>query len=68
MIIRLCESHASSRSLMVHKILVSTVLTLCGWAAIGFSWTQPSLAALPPGNAVKDPYAILRNALPIESQ
>ena len=53
---------------MVHKILVSTVLTLCGWAAIGFSWTQPSLAALPPGNAVKDAYAILRNALPIEQK
>ncbi len=26
------------------------------------------MAALPPGNAVKDPYAILRNALPIEQK
>jgi len=51
---------------MVHKILVSTLLAL--WTAIGFSWTEPAQAALPPGNAVKDPYAILRNALPFEQK
>lgn len=33
-----------------------------------FSWNKPAIAALPPGNAVKDPYAILRNALPIEQK
>ena len=35
---------------------------------LAFSWNDPVLAALPPGNAVKDPYAILRNALPIEQK
>jgi peptidylprolyl isomerase len=29
-------------------------------------WATPALAALPPGNAVTDPAAILRDALPIE--
>tara|TARA_B100000700_G_C15044308_1_gene857066 strand:+ start:2309 stop:3385 length:1077 start_codon:yes stop_codon:yes gene_type:complete len=29
---------------------------------------NPVLAALPPGNAVKDPFAILRNALPIDQK
>ncbi len=31
-------------------------------------WNQPVLAVLPPGNAIKDPSAILRNALPIEQK
>ncbi len=35
---------------------------------IGFLWAQPVFADLPPGNAIKDPYAILRNALPIEQK
>jgi peptidylprolyl isomerase len=37
--------------------------------ALGLAWAPlaaPADAALPPGNAVKDPTAILRNALPIE--
>tara|TARA_Y100001968_G_scaffold330711_1_gene383323 strand:+ start:677 stop:1690 length:1014 start_codon:yes stop_codon:yes gene_type:complete len=29
---------------------------------------EPAFSALPPGNAVKDPYAILRNGLPIEQK
>ena len=35
---------------------------------LGFSFSEPTLAALPPGNAVKDPYAILRNSLPIDQK
>jgi peptidylprolyl isomerase len=38
-------------------------------AAVGLAtglWATPALAALPPGNAVTDPAAILRDALPIE--
>ncbi len=35
---------------------------------IVLTWIQPAEAALPPGNAIKDPYAILRNALPIEQK
>ncbi len=31
-------------------------------------WCQPSMAALPLGNAVKDPYSLLRNALPMEQK
>ncbi len=32
------------------------------------AWVQPVKADLPPGNAIKDPYAILRNALPIDQK
>ncbi len=35
---------------------------------MGLAFDAPAIAALPPGNAVKDPYAILRNALPIEQK
>ena len=35
---------------------------------VGFLFESPALAALPTGNRVKDPYAILRNALPIQQQ
>ena len=51
---------------MIHKNLLSALLAVL--TAIGLAWIQPALAALPPGNAVKDPYAILRNALPIEQK
>ena len=51
---------------MVNKNLLTTLL-----AVLTFAWlslVEPVLAALPPGNAVKDPYTILRNALPIEQK
>ncbi len=35
---------------------------------MGLNICDPAIAALPPGNAVKDPYAILRNALPVEQK
>ncbi len=36
------------------------------WSAVGL--TEPAIASLPPGNRIKDPYAILRNSLPIEQK
>ncbi len=36
--------------------------------SLGLFCSNPLEAALPPGNAVKDPYAILRNALPIDQK
>ncbi len=51
---------------MVKKSLLSTLLIVL--TTIGLSWVEPAIAALPPGNAVKDPYAILRNALPMEQK
>ncbi len=44
-------------------ILLATALMPCG-----FFFDQPAIASLPPGNRVKDPYTILRNALPIEQK
>ena len=35
---------------------------------IGILWVNPVDAALPTGNRLKDPYAILRNSLPIDQQ
>jgi len=46
---------------LIHRLLLSGLLIL---GLLGAS--APALAALPPGNAVKDPTAILRNALPID--
>jgi len=46
---------------LIHRLLLSGLLIL---GLLGGS--APALAALPPGNAVKDPTAILRNALPID--
>ncbi|WP_320663546.1 peptidylprolyl isomerase [Prochlorococcus sp. MIT 1223] len=34
----------------------------------GFFFNKQAIASLPPGNRVKDPYAILRNSLPIEQK
>jgi peptidylprolyl isomerase len=44
--------------------LLALVVLLGLWGPVG---AAPAHAALPPGNAVKDPAAILRNALPIEA-
>tara|TARA_Y100001968_G_scaffold158414_1_gene144830 strand:+ start:67 stop:1140 length:1074 start_codon:yes stop_codon:yes gene_type:complete len=35
---------------------------------LGFACIEPAKASLPPGNRIKDPYAILRNSLPIEQK
>ena len=49
---------------MVNTHLLKALVAVC--AVIGLICIAPALAALPPGNAVKDPYAILRNALPMK--
>ena len=51
---------------MASSNLLKALIALCTGLIVGFS--HPVYAALPPGNAVKDPYAILRNALPIEQK
>ena len=49
----------AARPLLAGLLLAGLLLTGLG--------APPAWAALPPGNAVTDPAAILRNALPIES-
>ena len=49
---------------MIKKILSFSILTL--FLPLFFFWENPVIAALPTGNRIKDPYAILRKALPIE--
>ncbi len=51
---------------MVKKHLLIFLITAL--TSLGLPWLQPATAALPPGNAVKDPYAILRNALPMDQK
>ncbi len=51
---------------MTKKILLFAILTL--FIPFALIWDQPAMAALPKGNRIKDPYAILRNALPIEQK
>ncbi len=51
---------------MIKKQLLITLCTLL--TAIGLTCIKPAAAALPPGNAVKDPYAILRNSLPVQQK
>ena len=51
---------------MTKKILVIAILTL--FIPLVIFWDNPAIAALPKGNRVKDPYAILRKALPIEQK
>lgn len=45
----------------------AAALMLCLLLSTGLTPLRPAWAALPEGNAVKDPNAILRNALPIEA-
>ncbi len=52
---------------MSKKILLLFLLTLL-LIPIGLVWSAPAEAALPTGNRVKDPYAILRNSLPIDQK
>ncbi len=52
---------------MTKKILLSAILTL--FIPFALIWDhQPAIAALPNGNRIKDPYAILRNGLPIDQK
>ena len=49
----------------ITRLLIGLIACI---TSLGITWSKPVLAALPPGNALKDPYAILRNALPIEQK
>ena len=51
---------------MTKKILLLAILTL--FIPFALIWDKPAMAALPKGNRIKDPYAILRNALPIDQK
>ncbi|KGG13367.1 MULTISPECIES: peptidylprolyl isomerase [Prochlorococcus] len=51
---------------MTRKILLFAILTL--FIPFVFIWDKPAIAALPKGNRISDPYAILRNALPINQK
>ncbi len=51
---------------MTKKLLLLTILTL--FLPFALIWNKPAIAALPTGNRIKDPYAILRNALPIDQK
>ncbi len=51
---------------MAKKICILALLTIL--FSIGSPWVKPATAGLPNGNRLKDPYAILRNALPIEQK
>ncbi|ABX07956.1 peptidylprolyl isomerase [Prochlorococcus marinus] len=51
---------------MTKKILLLAILTL--FIPFALVWDKPAIAALPNGNRIKDPYAILRNALPINQK
>ena len=53
---------------MTMKNSKSLIISIAIALSLVFGGNTPVLAALPPGNAVKDPYAILRNALPIEQK
>ncbi len=52
---------------MTKKFLFLILLTLFSIANV-FVYLEPAEAALPTGNRVKDPYAILRNSLPIDQR
>jgi len=51
---------------MAYQRLLISLLTVL--TATGLGWIKPVFADLPPGNAIKDPSTILRNALPIEQK
>ena len=53
---------------MVNKRLQKALVSLLVSIGLLIGLIEPAKAALPPGNAVKDPYEILRNALPIEQK
>merc|ERR1712159_215159 len=48
------------------KICILALITIL--FSLGSPWIDPALASLPNGNRLKDPYAILRNSLPIDQK
>ena len=51
---------------MAKKICILALITIL--FSLGSPWIDPAVASLPNGNRLKDPYAILRNSLPIDQQ
>jgi len=51
---------------MAKKICILALITVL--FSLGSPWMKPAIASLPNGNRLKDPYAILRNSLPIEQK
>ena len=51
---------------MAKKICILALITIL--FSLSSPWIEPVAASLPNGNRLKDPYAILRNSLPIEQK
>ncbi len=51
---------------MAKKICILALITIL--FSLSSPWVEPAIASLPNGNRLKDPYAILRNSLPIEQK
>ncbi len=51
---------------MAKKICILALVTIL--FALSSPWIDPAVASLPNGNRLKDPYAILRNSLPIDQK
>jgi len=49
---------------MAKKICILALITIL--FSLSSPWIDPAVASLPNGNRLKDPYAILRNSLPID--
>jgi len=51
---------------MAKKICILALITIL--FSFSSPWIEPAIASLPNGNRLKDPYAILRNSLPIDQK
>jgi len=51
---------------MAKKICILALVTIL--VSLSSPWIAPAIAGLPNGNRLKDPYAILRNSLPIDQK
>ncbi len=51
---------------MAKKICILALITIL--FSLSSPWIDPAIASLPNGNRLKDPYAILRNSLPINQK
>jgi len=51
---------------MAKKICILALVTIL--FSLSSPWIDPAIASLPNGNRLKDPYAILRNSLPIDQK
>ncbi len=51
---------------MAKKICILALITIL--FSVSSPWIEPAFASLPNGNRLKDPYAILRNSLPIDQK